>query len=218
MSVVQVGRDRSHPEAGVVLFRDRGQRIGIACELRFSVEGLVGRAGAACARAIVESPEGLRRKIGMLTGGELPLVNVVKRRRNNRETSGVDQRSLERSRSNFSGANVGIFRRRRSQRRNPLCDRHDRQSLDKRPRRRAGCLVAGYAVLIGSWTGILPRTRRVICLYLLPGPGAQTTFRYEHTARGKQSHLEELAPTGESGGDQFAPVLRGVDHLAIARL
>jgi hypothetical protein len=48
--------------------------------------------------------------------------------------------------------------------------------------------------------------------------GAQAALGYQHTTRGQQSHLKEVAPAGEPGGDEFAPVIGGLTHFFKASL
>src|SRR5258708_18072652 len=156
VSVVKMRANRRHAKARIVHLGDRRQGIDVARDLRRAIERLIGRPWAARSRAVVESPNGLLAQVGMLTGAELSLVELIYRLWHTRETVRINSPCLTSTGAYFSSATIGVQCRRRRQRRYLARHRRDGERHDEWPRRRACGLIAGYTVLIGAGTVIGP--------------------------------------------------------------
>jgi hypothetical protein len=201
-----MGGHRGHAEAAI--HADRRQRIGVAGELRKAVVGVIGRTGAGGMRSVVERPNGLQREVRRLAGADRMLRHVVEPRRHHREPGHVDLRRLMRRCTDLARPCIGGQRRRGSERRNGLRDRHDHQRFDEGPGSRTCRLVVGQAHLICSAVHGLA----------VSSAGTQPAFGDQHAARRQQPELEEVASAGQPSGDQLSPVLRGGEHFPIPRL
>src|SRR5260221_14103260 len=116
MCIVQVSSHRGHAKPGVVLLRDRWQRIDVTRELRLAIKGLIGRSRTTRAGAVVETPNRLERQTRRKAGCELPLVELVKRAGNPREPGGIDEWRREGRGRAFCLGGGWMFARCRTQR------------------------------------------------------------------------------------------------------